>query len=171
MKFSSNKPCVQPQRGARLAVEMSKSGLILSHTLQFFNLTFSPEVSFRLPASQIRTFSRSRHSIFHVTWVWNQNRCQEVVECWHNSRHLPAFTHRWRRLSAERTKHMFALSSSPTCSRKVTGNVRRVSPRHRISRSTCLASMSAACDGFLFLLLRNGMRMMEKRLVFLRQLV
>lgn len=160
MMLSSNKPCVQPQRGARLAVEMYKSGLILSHTLQFFNLTFSP---FRLPASRIRPFSHSRHSIFHVTSVWNQNRCQEVVECWHNSRHLPAFTHRWRRLSAERTKHMFTLSSSLTHSRKVTGNVRRVSPRHRISRSTCLSSMSAACDGFLILLLWNGPRTMEKR--------
>lgn len=46
---STNKPCVQPQRGAKLAVEMSKSGLILSHTLQFFNLTFIPFSTSWLP--------------------------------------------------------------------------------------------------------------------------
>lgn len=88
-------------------------------------------------------------------WRRPENRagCQEVVECWRNCRHLPAFTRRWGRVSAE---------PDSTCSlplpprhvwRKVTGNVRRVDTSVQNLRDK---HVDGICAGFVPPLLRSG---------------
>lgn len=56
--------------------------------------------TFCLPNMQL---SLRPTSALSSMWRRSENRtgCQDVVECWRNCRHLPAFTHRWRRVSAE----------------------------------------------------------------------
>lgn len=65
--------------------------LLAHHWMSSSVLDFLPPV-FHRPTSALS-----------FMWRQSENRagCQEVVECWRNCRHLPAFTRRWGRISAE----------------------------------------------------------------------
>lgn len=84
-----------------------------------------------LPPESAAVFLRPTSALSFM-WRRSENRagCQEVVECWRNCRHLPAFTRRWGRVSAE---------PDSTCSLPLP-------PRHvgGKSRGTC-AALSPPC--------------------------
>lgn len=107
-----------------------------------------------LPPESATVFLRPTSALSFM-WRRSENRagCQEVVECWRNCRHLPAFTRRWGRVSAE---------PDSTCSlplpprhvwRKVTGNVRRVVTSVQNFRDK---HVDGICAGFVPPLLRSG---------------
>lgn len=136
--------------------------MVLSSQVIYHHLDISKSVVFItyfmncLPNPTLESihFLAPNHSIFHVTIAWSQNHYQNVEECWH----LPAFTHRWRRFSAEHT-NTCSLSFYP---RHVPGkSLEMCTACHLCTEfqdKLCWLSICTTCDGFLCLLLLNGFK-------------
>lgn len=112
-------------------------GLILSHTLQFFNLTFSPFSTSCLPNPP----DFSLVSLYISCDIGLESESLPISSGMLTQQPPSACFHSQTEKALSWAHQTHVHSSSLTRSRKVNRNVRCVSPRDRISRSTCLSSV------------------------------
>lgn len=148
--LSTERFCVQPQRRCKFAHSLQSPWHISA-----VGASLNVVACTRLPASRIGGRFPPAHIglELHVTPVWKSRRLPgssgmltqlPPSACFHSQMGTSLS---WAR------QHMFTPPSSPTCWRKVTGNVRRVVTSVQNFRDK---HVDGICDGFVPPLLRNG---------------